>query len=727
MGNLHPEKFVGGPNVLGVGQNGDEWEAFLLWLGVAAFPRERIINPNVYKLHDYVDRVKRDLRYPASFGDCVAANASELRPVSLSNVTTLVEIDEILASSDTHAILAWIARDPRMETWRLGGDPDARLEANFRSYTRRMLQGQPIASYVLWQLRYRQWMPTTDGTRRAPVECVQARIVNDEIRKMFPQPAVQTEHALLRQLKTDRDSLRLAFIRVCVCMNLEDLSWDRCYQVMLELPKVDSAGQAAQSFYRILAEKEEDTDVTELPLREKFQGEGKLWCKLKDNWAYRTLTEGVYFIADATIPKAVADCFPTIDLPKKRGTEKIQRIFCVKALRATDISLEVIQATLIPCSESLDDEVSRLKPFVFALRLDSNPDAAGVIRLKKLKFVACSGLVAKARVSEEEIGISLNINGQSLICGNTAYVVTDDLDLNQPLEDEIVADVVANVLATILQVDRTHEFARLAGAHHERRKGVLALLLQRDANEILDQARKALQISEEEETRVYRGPLPEERPLPPMAEGTKPTEPEKELGLPVPALPDKVGIQQVAYTPEQPRNIRLRVQSNPIPRELVYEVRRVTNGVRCEDVAILFEEERGRYSLRVSAVQEYEGFGCDLVSFETNAEREKFKNPETRDLSLIVRFIEVKGRRSLSGAIEIAGNQLEAAKLWRDRFFIYRVYEAKEGREWQIAVLRDPMAYKWPMSFSANPFERAETEYWSVKPSDVEENNRSTS
>lgn len=727
VGALHPEKFAASPTQLGHDRDAARWEAFLLWLGSEVAPREQTINPSVYSRQGYVDHVRQSLRYPAVFEDCVAETVAELRPNSLSNLTSVEYLEEILNSANPEAVLAWVANDVRMESWRVHGDTGARFEALFRSYTRRCLSNQPLPSYVLWTLRNTPWLPTTDGQKRRPLDCVQARITNQEIQKTFPRPAVVEDRELLQTLSLDHESLQMALYRVGVCMSLDDLPWERCYEVLLRLPDDDHNGRAAMSFYRMLTEKEEDIDLESLYFRKEFRRVGKLWSRLKESWAYRSVSEKVFFVADATVPAAVLQVFPIIELPRRRGTEKLQRIFCAQALRAADISIQVRGHERRARAEVLDDAVTKLKPFVLAVRFAANPDATGVQRLRKIQVVPCSSVEATARVGESEIPIHLSKIGESLFCGDLAYLITGDVDPENPLEDAVTADRVANILASVLQVDQTNEFARLATAKHEARQQVLSLILQHDGSDALRSAYQALALPDEEE---YHPPVSVRSPIPPDA--TSPARPDQtdstsreavgEATSTSEPLPRDVSSQQIEHTSQPVRTVGFRVHSEGASREHVQHVRRLTDGARCENVARLYEIEQGRFPFLVGSMQGEQALGCDLISFATELERTEFEEFLKRgiigNLDRVVRFIEVKGRGNPSGAIALEGNQLREARRRKERYFIYRIYEAVEGQEWRIAVLQNPLAYDWPVSYSIDPLQREEAEIWSVRAAD---------
>jgi hypothetical protein len=722
LGAIHPEKFVADPATFGPEEDAAGWDRFLQWIGVSALPRGKTLRLLPDSAQDYVKHICCSLRYPARFKEFEVKEPEKLKPTSLENLTSIEHIEEILEKADPHAILAWVAIDSRIENWRVNGDTTARLEARFRDRTMRSLTDQALLSYVLWLLREQCWLPTTGGQKNAPSRCVRARIANEEVRRIFPHPVVQAEHPLLKSLKVDHYRLMTALGRVGVCMTLEDLTWERCHKVLLELPDVDPSGAAAHAFYRMLIEKEEDTTIDTLTLRKQFREQGQLWCRLGEKWSYRPIREGIYFIADPTIPKAVEDIFPILDLPRGRRTDKIQRLFLAQALRATDVSRRVNNYTPLPRSELLNDEISRLKPFIFALRLDSNPDATGSTRLKNLKIITCSSVQAVAHVKGHEIPLRLEARGDALICEDVAYLVMDQIDAEHPLGSQTVSDRVANILATILQVERISDFARLATARHQERSELLSLILQHDGSEVLQRARETLELSDEEEdiagsTRMAAPTVPpnesQTSKLRQENDDTTGGSQNTDTSSQIP-LPNRVTSKQVSHIPTNPaRRVSLRVQSKRCSPDRIQRTHRVTDGNRCEELVQLFEEEQGRYPLLVSAIQGKGGFGCDLLSFAMEIDRERFKNGEA-DINCVQRFIEVKGRSSQGGGIQLEGNQLRAARDHGDKYFIYHVYEAVKGQEWQVVALQNPLAYEWPISYSVDPFQRAEAECWSV-------------
>lgn len=58
--------------------------------------------------------------------------------------------------------------------------------------------------------------------------------------------------------------------------------------------------------------------------------------------------------------------------------------------------------------------------------------------------------------------------------------------------------------------------------------------------------------------------------------------------------------------------------------------------------------------------------------------------------SEVVRFIEVKGRSSRTGEVELTDNEYEAAERLKERYFLYRVFvDPSDPSVYEVAVLQD--------------------------------------
>lgn len=724
LGGLHPELFVNGPEAFDHGSDTEDWQDFLLWLGVADLPHEKTVTCDSWNSEDYLEYVSLTARYPIKFDEFTVPSPKSLTLYRV-HVASIEHISEIIENADPHAILAWIAIDRRFVEWSQHGDTNAKLEGQFRVYTYRT-SSHPVTSYALWLLHTKGWLPSTNGKKVPPIECILARTVGEEIQSIFPRPLVNSKSGIFKELQVDSQTLNQALMTIGVRLSLDDITREQCYDLMLRLPEIDPDGEAAPRVYRLISEKRDDDEPSfASQVREQeFKESGKLWACKDNDCSYIDVSDGIYFQGDSTIPSGIVEHFPVIQLPKRRGSEKISRVFGVKVLRARDIQITIDQFDEVQDSEILNDELQRLKPYVLALRLDATPTIVGLARFNGLSIVPCSRVIGSARVDSSDIAISVVESGDSVIVADTAYLIVPSYASEPFLQDLMIARYVANILSDVLDVERSSDFASLALAKdHETRKHVLSDMLGHDAEEILAQARMSLEMDLEEDSQPGPSlePFMEEPvdhpPIPPEHEPTDeddsfPSEGETKVS----PIPEQIDTEENKRDPDKPTETvkRRRVSIKKSKGTRVQKTHRVTDGDRCEELAERFEESQGRLPIRVGGLQGAEGYGCDLLSFSAEGNREKFIESNGNLIELVQRFIEVKGRSTQKGTIPLEGNQLRAARKYRQRYYMYRIYEAIAGQEWEVVELVNPVDHDWPTSYAVDPFQCPATRYWTA-------------
>jgi hypothetical protein len=108
-----------------------------------------------------------------------------------------------------------------------------------------------------------------------------------------------------------------------------------------------------------------------------------------------------------------------------------------------------------------------------------------------------------------------------------------------------------------------------------------------------------------------------------------------------------------------------------------------------------FEKDQSRFIIPVSHLHGADAFGCDLLSVASEAIRDEAIRQRVVSESDIVRYIEVKGRSSRTGEVELLDNEYRAAEQKTDRYFIYRVYvDPSHDRHYEVAVLPNPLNSK---------------------------------
>lgn len=105
-----------------------------------------------------------------------------------------------------------------------------------------------------------------------------------------------------------------------------------------------------------------------------------------------------------------------------------------------------------------------------------------------------------------------------------------------------------------------------------------------------------------------------------------------------------------------------------------------------------FEQAEGRFPIRVNHLRGGDSFGCDLLSVGSAAVRDVALCEQAIKEVEILRYIEVKGRSSRAGEVELTDNEFQAAKRLGAAYWLYRVFvDPHHPRYYEVALLSDPL------------------------------------
>ena len=721
LGSIEPGLFVADANKLGLSPDNVNLEPFLQWLGVTDLPR---LKQQTYLANrNYLDFILSSISYPARFEDYSFSSLEEVKSNSprVRRVQNFEGLERILESADPVAIIAWLSLDSRIERLRFEGDKEATVSVRPpRTQLDRNLNRKSIPSYPIWLLENTDWLPTVSG-RKSPARCTLARGLPGELSRIIGIPNIDPEAELFKQMGIDRTAITRALLTVGVSSDIHDLSWNIYYQILLELPTIDTEGKHARSLYRVLIGRD-DLGISEgSRTKDKFFDDGKMWGRLGEKYDYFPLSE-LYYIDNFALLSHIESFFPLLELDKRRGGGKVKRLFNVKTMTAEEIGgrLSVKNYELHPGADALRHDIERMKPFIYALRFDEDADRSELSPLKKLEMKLCKSVTAEIRLDDRVEQIVLN-QGESLKEGNTAYLVAEPSEYDRSfLSDPIIADAVGEVVSSVLRVDLSSDIARLISCRAKLRKALLDRIVGGTCEDKLNESRKLLSSPIEEiEGTSYTPPTPTGQtptPTPPPSPSgsiqpspteTAPKTPPSTVG-PVTSEPRELTVTKGA----KKRKIKIIRSRNPKP----HQKRTLTNPDRAENLAIEFEKEQNRLPLKVSDIKGTEGYGCDILSFESEHNRAAFS--ESLEFSLIMRFIEVKGSGLARGSITLKGNELKAAQTYPERYYLYRVYEDEEERgTFELVELANPLDLgeeSLEIEYEVHPFRTDTSQLWIV-------------
>jgi hypothetical protein len=729
LGNVKTDYFVAAPCELfenGI-ESEDDLVPFLKWLGVEVMPR-------TISLRNYVDR---------DFSDYVVSKFSEIltfedtnysiercnfKSQTVFNLTSIEFVKDILRSATSEAILAWISVDERLENWRRRGDQQARIYASpppMRKW--RAIKGQLISSYVIWLLENSQWLPTSDGEKSAPNICIITSTNTEVMKTILKSPMIKSDHPLFFQLNIDKKSLRSSLERVGVSTSLEELSSEDYYRILCDMPRLDPKGLSARSIYRTILTNIDSNDIQNGPYKEQFFKVGKLFGRRGQETGYLDLKE-LNYIDTAIIPEMILKEMALFEMDRKRGAPKVNKVFGVKSLEAKGIVIDIQTFIEHPRTEEFAFESSKLKPYILAIRIAEASNISAKM-LRELNFKLCRNVVAVAKVGDKSISLDLN-EGEIIVCENTAYLKGDSTEDCKILSDVILADAVGEIYASLWSLARGSDFARIAACPSNQRIVLLSKILGIDAESYFNEANKRLtgqEISTVDESEMWvepatNNPVTETLINAAINPNTEQPIDNRKIGMVSP-----IQVEEKLHIPSQPhRKIVKRITSTISLNKTGSTGYFVADFARCQEIALNFEESegQGRFALPVDHIQGEKAYGCDILSFATNQDREMFK--KNGELSLVERFIEVKGSTNEKGIVVLRGNELASAQKHYMKYYLYRVFQTQIYGYYELMVLPNPLDSNYKAAYEIDLFRSSSSKKWSILET-ADESNEQTS
>lgn len=718
--HINPASFVTSPERLGFSEVSNEIDDFLCWMGVNKNLRYSTTDMISYG-NDFLEHVMFSLKYPAKFGEIVVEDITAIKRAhkSFKNITNIDDLEQIITTSDPHAILCWIAVNADIDLWRIEGDKNTNFEIwpPYKQYGRR-LSNQTIPSYPLWLLKTMKWLPIEGGGKLSPNKCCLARGTKD-ISPIIGFPAIDMGHSLIKELNLDLTAIRNALIRVGVVTNLDELPWDSFYEVLLEIPNLDLEGTKAKSIYRKLFSRSEGEIIPAGERYNEFMSKGRMLGKKMGEIKYYPINQ-LYYLENITLPKNIADQYPLLELDKRRGADKVKRIFGVEQLTRDKIQIEITSFEEHPCTQNFQSEIERLKPYIYALRVEEDANRVQLSALRRLKVNLCRTVKVAMLIDNRKEEINLQ-NGDSINIDSDAYLVAEPSDYTRaPLEDHLIADSIGEIISNILKVGINQEIVNIATCPPNQRPLFLDRIVGGSGSERLNRAKELLKTPLEDEEPVFVKPLP----LQPSIEVGAKKEGEEASTTKPEIQSSTIGEISVedkgAVIPLPKKLIVRRIQLNQTSGPSV--AKRRANPDRAENLAIEFEKEEKRYPMKISHIRGFDSYGCDVLSFKSESDFDIFK--KSNDPNLIDRFIEVKGSTSEKGSITLKGNQLRSAQTYKDKFFIYRIYEDESTGIYDLVMVNDPLECERDaieLQYEINPFRSAKSHLWEVEEKDIVE------
>ncbi|NVM66849.1 hypothetical protein FHW88_005167 [Mucilaginibacter sp. SG538B] len=350
---------------------GETWQRYLSWMGVARLPRRRLSSPEQY-LRAYGDHAMRLYDYKKPIEDRLFDNFSEFKQ-SLDHydelyVLTVDDLEDIFAHNKAEDLLAWLDADTVVyESMRKDREPNkSYLSIKLPRSRERYVDGGRLPSYLRWRIAQTSWLPAESGMKAIPDRCTTAASISPEFSPLIERPKL--DPLLLRKLEIDSRRSDELLYACGVHRSVVSFSTGMLYEMLLTLRKADESGRKARAIYNQLAQHHDDESVRRLdrndPVRKRYFESGEVFCR-DGSWApYRE----VFYLNDKHLGESITDKFNTIYIDRRRGKDKIEKLFGVLPLENLQMSLEAA----VPARQDMDtqfgQDIMQFKPYVYAFR-----------------------------------------------------------------------------------------------------------------------------------------------------------------------------------------------------------------------------------------------------------------------------------------------------------------------------------------------------------------------
>ena len=682
-----PGKLVKYEKLRDITDDKESLKEFLVWLGVAEWPRQIASNRTG---NNYRSFVLNSIPYPARFREYTCFHASQVERPYIIDVKSIDGLDEILNNVHPTAIVAWFSCDMRIFEWKRTTNDNGKLQAKFKKdWYERFYQGE-IPSYIAWKLETTPWLLLPNGETICPKDCV---LGERQFESFFPRP-VMPDDASLKKFGIHQADFVEGLKRAGVLTSLAYLERDKIYAWLLDLPSRSPDGKLARPLYQWLLESS-DTALGETGKNyDEFRENGKMWGLHGDIEDYFPVTELLHADAEG-FPQVLLSNLKIVNLPKRAGADKVRRIFGVEPLENAGITRKVNHPQRAQGYLDYQKTFQNAKPFLFQLRASQTSQKAYLQALKELVLILCVELEASITYQEKEY--NYHAKPWDWIIDEKILYVRVDIPDTGDISLDMLADTIGEALASIFRLSDGGDFARMFRCQD------------RDRLMLLRKLRGDIAINDIETIKQDFGDFKIDETILPPLEITPPMSTHPSVGEQGGTSPVPQPGQQTGDGDTRPLNIDKIEIAIPVERETAPVIirgattgsrgtityRRVTDGDFCEKKALEFEEADlpARFPLRVGHIVGRESPRCDILSFATEEARQAYVDGIDTCFDSVVRFIEVKGRNDKGAVIELAGNELSAAEEYGERYFLYRLYEESEGN-FILTILQNPVGQK---------------------------------
>lgn len=454
-------KLVGSPKTLGL-DGKENTNEFLKWLGVAKYPRKRIITAEneygQYAIKQFPYKEKNIYGYDATL---TSYRKLEQKGYWINEikVETIEDLVSILNNNSNENILYWFNIDNRItEVTETNPNCQIKFSITSKQYYAYVKSGD-LQSYLLWKIKNTNWIETETEKKSKPTDCCISKTITKDFTPFIEIPKVKYDSQLFKDTKLSKDDIDYFLLKVGVNKEISDFSTDTIYSMLSNLHNIDKVGKKAKIIYRELAENLDDRKIDKNANEyQSFIENGLVYCEKNGIFSYEA-TKNVYYVEDKTFGEDIINQFYTIEIDRRKGDRKVKALFGVTPLENLEFILYT-NPVLHKLNDLFQKEIDVLKPYFYAFRLLKDTDGKELNWIKNSKITLCTKIEPTYSHNGDEKEFKLKPYEFIYIeKKNEVYLLIEDERKYNTLadfqSDYKFADSIAEIFSSVVKVD-TH-------------------------------------------------------------------------------------------------------------------------------------------------------------------------------------------------------------------------------------------------------------------------------
>ena len=497
--------FVAKPEIIGLqGRSLEDAARFLKWIGVAEFPRKRLVT-SIIVPEEYRNFIYQRLAYPTkiaevdlySYEDYMARRGYS----DLFDLEDCKELNTILETSDFEDIIQWFLNDDELLKIIKNGveqNNRSRVQVNIKAKKYyQVLEAKRIQSYILWQIQNIPWVTAVSGRRVKPGICCLSKTLGPELSPIIEIPEINFIKKGRNQT-VSRDDVENLLLKLGVANDIGDFSAESIYSILLELPKADPEGKRAKILYKQIVE---NKTLLKQDKQNKcyktFISQGQVYAKNGATKGFYPVNN-VYYVDNRTFCQQIIDQFPVVELERRSGKDKVKNILGISSLER--ITFELLSPpTFHALNAEFMAEFQEFKPYIYAFRISKDRKRAELEKLKSTTISLCSDISARYIHEGEQHDLEMQpyeyiFSGKDstvfLKIENGKHMCIEDMK-----SDFQFCEAIAEIMTGILKVEEYRkDFRELYGKSISRRNETLRSDLDDEKLVILGESKHLLGI-----------------------------------------------------------------------------------------------------------------------------------------------------------------------------------------------------------------------------------------